>query len=187
LHRYYIHERNVIVPGSLNPETKKPRRVLITGAGSGIGKATTELFYANGWDVGIANLNEKAIVNLALSLGPRAVAFRLDVSQLDSCSQVVEKFASLGRLDALVNSDGLLEIGMFAESTTPLRQINQIRVNLEGLVNMCYSCILYMTKQGVICSLVSGSAQCGIPNLAVYLATKRNTCIKLMCECLFYT
>lgn len=171
LQRYFIHERRAI------PETSpRARKILITGAASGIGRETALLFHAKGWEVGLADLNEQAAQKLAQELGQdRAKPFALDVTSPESCRSVVDAFCGSegGGLDALFNSAGLLAIGMFDELTLA-RQTNQIRVNLEGLVNMTYMALprLKLCKQSVIVSMASGSSMSGVPTHAVYAATK---------------
>lgn len=174
LQRYFIHERQAIDSPKRN--NNEPRKIFITGGASGIGRATAILFYKRGWTVGIADLNLDAAQRLAEELGQeRAFAYKLDVTDPESCKRAVDEFCGSngGGLDALFNCAGLLAIGMFAELDLK-RQTNQIRVNLEGLVNMTHVALphLKLCKQSVIVSMASNSSQAGIPTHAVYAATK---------------
>ncbi|KAH9261156.1 hypothetical protein BASA81_000860 [Batrachochytrium salamandrivorans] len=172
LQRYFIHERRAI-----SETSPRVRKILITGAASGIGRETALLFHAKGWEVGLADLNEQAAQKFAQELGlDRAKPFALDVTNPESCRSVVDAFCGAGKdggLDALFNSAGLLAIGMF-DNLDLARQTNQIRVNLEGLVNMTYMALprLKMCKQSVIVNMASASAMSGVPTHAVYAATK---------------
>lgn len=173
LQRMFVHERTAIK--SYQRPDKQRRKILITGAASGIGRASAILFHQRGWNVGIADINEGAAQRLAEELGlNRAFAYKLDVTDSESCKRVVNEFClDSGGLDALVNSAGLLAVGMFTELDLK-RQTDQIRVNVEGLVNMTYAAIpkLRMSNQSVIVSMASGSSMAGIPTHAVYAATK---------------
>ena len=85
----------------------EPRTILITGAGSGIGKATALAFVAAGWNVGL--LGRRAAALDAVAAGqPTALALPCDVTiegQVDRAfAQAVNKF---GRIDALFNNAGL--------------------------------------------------------------------------------
>lgn len=84
---------------------------LVTGASSGIGKATAELFVQNGWNVVIADVNDADGQALAKSLSPdgsRAVYIHCDVSQADHNQSAVNVAVStFGRLDAAVNNAGI--------------------------------------------------------------------------------
>lgn len=84
---------------------------LITGASSGIGKATAEVFVHNGWSVVVADVNDADGRALAQSLSPdgsRAVYVHCDVSSAaDNQAAVQQAITSFGRLDAAVNNAGI--------------------------------------------------------------------------------
>ena len=75
--------------------------VLITGAANGMGRATAELFAAEGARVAVTDRDGETAAAVARSIGERAHAWRLDVSDADEIRRVVDAVAErFGRLDA---------------------------------------------------------------------------------------
>jgi short-subunit dehydrogenase len=140
LHRYFIHERITL------PTTTRRRRILITGAASGIGYETAKLFMENGWSVGLIDMNELALKQASTTLN-NAWFSVCDVRDPESCERVVKEFAGQDGIDVLFNSAGLLATGLFKD--IPVRkQTAQIRVNVEGVVNMTYCVLPYLVRDG---------------------------------------
>ena len=98
----------------------------------------------------------------------------LDVTDAAACARVAKEFGASKRIDALFNSAGLLAIGLFKD--LPLeRQTKQVRVNVDGVVNMTYAALPHLVRDGEggrVVTMASQSAVAGIPNHAVYAATK---------------
>jgi len=164
LYRYAVHNR-ITLPASCK------RRILVTGAGSGIGLATAELFKKRGWTVGQADLNMESCVAAQQKIGADA-AYQLDVCDAVQCARVCAEFsAAFGGIDVLFNSAGLLVIGSF-ESEPAAKQTKQIQVNTVGVVNMTHAALSFMKKGARVVTMASGSALMGIPQHAVYSATK---------------
>jgi NAD(P)-dependent dehydrogenase (short-subunit alcohol dehydrogenase family) len=105
-----------------------PKTLLITGASSGIGKATARHFQAKGWNV-IATMS-KPEQEAELNQLPGVLVTRLDVQDTDSIAKAVEAgIARLGRIDVLVNNAGYGAYGPL--EVTPLARIrNQFDVNV---------------------------------------------------------
>ena len=91
--------------------TMRGRAVLVTGAGSGMGRATAEVFAADGAHVALTDLPGSPIDEIAAELrakGYSAEAWALDVTDAEAIRQVTEEVAArFGRLDALVNNAGI--------------------------------------------------------------------------------
>ena len=91
--------------------TMQGRAVLVTGAGSGMGKATAQVFAADGAHVALTDLPGSPIDEIAAELraqGLSAEAWALDVTDADAIRQVTDAVAArFGRLDALVNNAGI--------------------------------------------------------------------------------
>ena len=81
--------------------------IIITGAGSGIGRATARTFLAKGWQVGLLGRRKDALAETA-AVAPRALILPCDVTDeaqvSDSFALAVKEF---GRLDVLFNNAGL--------------------------------------------------------------------------------
>ena len=70
------------------------KNAFITGAASGIGRATAETLYAQGWDLGLADINEQALKEMTLGWDEQRVhCYRLDVTQPDQCAAVIGAYA----------------------------------------------------------------------------------------------
>jgi len=124
---------------------------LVTGGGSGIGKATAELFAGRGGAVLVADIDEagaKATAEAILRRGGRAEACRCDVTRWEDAQATVERARrALGRLDVLVNCAGILRIHLLEETTeAEWRQV--LEVNLTGAFLMTKASLAVMREQG---------------------------------------
>ena len=156
-----------------------PRHALVTGAGSGIGRAVATALVREGWTVGLVDVEKTAIYTLARQLGVQAWAMVADVSDHASVQQAFAVYAQHhdGRLDLLVNSAGLLYMGHF-EDQAPPHLARLLAVNNLGMAHCCYAALPLLqrsAKQGLrpaVVNLSSASAITGIPSMAVYSASK---------------
>jgi NAD(P)-dependent dehydrogenase (short-subunit alcohol dehydrogenase family) len=90
------------------------KTIFITGAASGIGRATALLFARRGWYVGITDLNEDGLASLARDIGADNCFVRLmDVTDPEGYGAVIDDFAhsTRGRIDVLFNNAGILYMG----------------------------------------------------------------------------
>ncbi len=150
--------------------------IFITGAASGIGRATAQHFAAGGWLIGAADLNEEGLRALQDELGDNQCAtFALDVTDHTMFEGVIGEFSqwSGGRLDLLFNNAGIGVLGNFGD--VPLRrQLDTIDINLIGVVNGIDAALelLKATPNSLCFSTSSSAAIYGAPGLGVYAATK---------------
>ncbi len=152
------------------------RFAFITGAASGIGRATAELFAGRGWWVGGADRDASGLERLREALGPdRCSVWELDVADPADWERVSAEVAreTEGRLDLLFNNAGIGVVGLFEE--IPLEQSRRIvEVNLLGVIQGIYAMLpLLKATPGSLCfSTSSSAATFAAPSLAVYSATK---------------
>lgn len=151
----------------------KDKSVIITGGGSGIGAAISELFARQGALVNILDISEekcKTIVDKILSFGGKVRAYSCDVSnQL----QVKLIFSKIGTFDILVNNAGISNIGR-ADTTVEEDFDRVVSVNIKGVYNCLHAGIPYLkaSGNGVILNMASVAALVGIPDRFAYSAAK---------------
>jgi NAD(P)-dependent dehydrogenase (short-subunit alcohol dehydrogenase family) len=157
-------------------DSERQRAIFITGAASGIGRATAELFASRGWFVGGFDVNRNALAALSEKLGPGAGLFRpLDVTDRAAVLAAVEEFgrATGGKLDLLFNNAGIDAKGPFAEMSWE-KIVAVVNVNLLAGMSLIHAAIslLRATPNSLCFSTSSASAIFGTAGLAVYSATK---------------
>lgn len=149
------------------------KTIFITGAANGIGRATAELFWQQGWFVGAYDLDAGRVASWAEEKGERVIAGALDVTDSAQWAPAIESFlaASEGRLDVLLNNAGILADGPFSD--IPLeRQHAIIDVNVKGVMNGCYAAKPHLQAGARVISLCSASALYGAASVATYSASK---------------
>ncbi|MDQ8706026.1 SDR family NAD(P)-dependent oxidoreductase [Streptomyces sp. LHD-70] len=153
------------------------RRVLITGAGSGIGRATVVRLLREGADVVAADVSEsglKETTALATEHAGRLTTVVVDIADEASVREAVGgAIADLGGLDVLVNAAGILRSAHTHDTT--LEFWNQIiAVNLTGTFLVTREALpaLLVTGKGVVVNFSSTSASFAHPYMAAYAATK---------------
>lgn len=151
---------------------------LITGAASGIGKATAEVFASNGYNIVLADVddeNGQAVVGELSQRGSRAVYLHCDVSRFDHNLLVVEHaLTTFGRLDAAVNNAGIGgERGVTADY--PIDSWDQVlAVNLTGVFYGMKAQIpaLKASGGGSIVNVSSILGQVGFQGAPAYVTAK---------------
>ena len=152
------------------------KTIFITGAAHGIGLATAKRFAAQGWFVGLYDINSEGLDQL-LSSGefPNACGQYCDVTQRGSIEEALQHFSKHtdGRLDLLVNNAGVLSSGKF-EDIDPQSHDLIVDVNVKGLTNVAQAAfpLLKQTAGSTLVNLCSVSSIHGVPLLAVYSASK---------------
>ena len=150
------------------------KSVLISGGAQGIGAAIARLFYQKNYNVGIYDLNVEKACQLAQSLGIRAHAGQLDVSDYSSWQAALEDFHQwAGELHLLINNAGILYSGAFEEISIEQHQ-RLLDINVKGVLNGCHAALPYLQQasQARVINLSSASAIYGQPDLVSYAASK---------------
>jgi NAD(P)-dependent dehydrogenase (short-subunit alcohol dehydrogenase family) len=124
---------------------------IITGATSGIGKATALLFAEEGADLVITGRRLELgqhLENEIRQKGVRCVFVEADHRQADNCSRVVERTLSeFGRIDILFNNAGIVTSGT-AETTSEEVWNETFAINVTAVWRMCKLVIPHMKRQG---------------------------------------
>lgn len=151
----------------------KEKSAVITGGGSGIGKAISVLFAGTGATVHIMELNADAAaetVDEITQAGGKAVAYSCDVSNQQ---QVLDIYNKIGEIDILVNNAGIAHIGE-ATTTSEADFDRIVSVNIKGVYNSLFAAIPLMKQKGkgVILNMASIAATVGITSRFAYSMSK---------------
>ena len=149
--------------------------VIITGAGSGIGKETAQRMIDNGAKVALWDYNQNTLEEIQAKLGSNAIAVNVDVSDEQSVKKAADKVREkLGSASILVNCAGVAGINATIENTEPDEWRRVININLTGTFLCCREIISDMVKNkyGRIVNIASVAGKEGNPNAAHYSASK---------------
>jgi len=144
------------------------RRIVITGAASGIGRATAELFAEEGASLALLDRNEAGLAGL------QGTPVAVDVSNEVSVETAIDRAATaLGGVDGLVNIAGIFPVAKLAETSLELWN-ETLAVNLTGPFLVTRAALRHLMKadQPTIVNLGSASAIVPYPELSAYGATK---------------
>lgn len=149
---------------------------IITGGGSGIGKAITTVFAKQGAQVYVLDMDEKGGSNTVKEIvdgGGKAVFTKCNVASQADVKQVIAGIADKhGAIDILVNNAGIAHIGQ-ADNTSEEDFDRVVAVNIKGVYNCLHEAIPFMKeKGGAILNMASIAALVGIPDRFVYSAAK---------------
>ncbi len=153
------------------------RRVLVTGASSGIGEATAHAFARAGAQVILASNdapNMAKVLEAIRSGGGRAVSAFVDLTKSEDIEGLIERLEGAeGQIDILVNNAG---IGLGATVLdTRLEDMRFLfELNFFAVHRLCQQALRRMAerKQGVIINVTSASARFGSPSISAYSASK---------------
>jgi len=151
----------------------KNKVAIVTGGGSGIGKAISQTFAAAGATVHILEMNKEAgegTVNEIAKANNKAFAHQCNVTDAD---QVADIFQSIGGVDILINNAGIAHVGNI-ENTSGDDMDRLYQVNIKGLFHCMTHAIADFKKRkgGVIINMASIASSVGISDRFAYSMTK---------------
>jgi 3-oxoacyl-[acyl-carrier protein] reductase len=151
------------------------KTALVTGAGSGIGKAIAETYAREGARVALADINVDAARSAARAIGNNAIALACDVSKKSEfAAAVADTLSAFGALDILVNNAGTTHVNK------PMLEISEdefdrtFAVNVKGLFFGCQVVVPVFRRQGggTIINIGSTAAIRPRPGTSAYAGTK---------------
>jgi 3-oxoacyl-[acyl-carrier protein] reductase len=152
------------------------RVAIVTGAGSGIGRATALALADAGAAVVCSDLNlgaAQATAREAGAEGKDATAWQLDVTDADDVRKTVtEIHQSHGRLDVMVNVAGAVTSRGPVVSLTDEDLDRGLALNLKSLVYGCQAAAVVMQRGGSIINIGSGTVDAAVGDLAAYSIPK---------------
>lgn len=149
--------------------------VVVTGAGSGIGRSSAELFARLGAKVHLADIDGSAAESVAARIGAAAVSHTVDCTDPDAVEDLAARvYEQDGRVDVLHNNAGIGHAADIEQTTVEDWQ-RVIGVNLLGSAYLIQAFVTRMLGQGGKSSIVNTASMAGLvaaPQMAPYSASK---------------
>jgi len=149
------------------------KKAVVTGGGSGIGKAIALILAKQGAEVHVIELNEaqaQSTLDEINDNGNNGFSYACDVSDQQA---VIKTFDQIGSLDILVNNAGIAHVGK-ADTTQEADFDRVMNVNVKGVYNCLFAAIpkLRLAGGGAIINMASIASLVGLPDRFVYSAAK---------------
>jgi NAD(P)-dependent dehydrogenase (short-subunit alcohol dehydrogenase family) len=162
------------------------KTAIITGAGSGIGRAIAIAFAREGANIALVGRREEKLEQTAQAAGGSSLIVPGDVSQSSQINQIIEQTAQrFGGIQVLVNNAGLLYPGT-AEQITEAQWDETFNVNVRGLWLLSRAVLPYLRKSGggSIINVASVLGINGVRLRAAYAASKGAVVLLTKCMAL---
>lgn len=151
-----------------------PKNIIITGAASGIGRATAVKLSAQGHRLALQDINQSGLAETRKLCHIALLTKTFDVSDTMACDSFIQSVLSAfsGRIDHVFNCAGVNPTAIPLEHTTDEYWNKLVNTNLKGTYNMMRACIPYLQSGA---SIVNTSSNLGLrpgKDMAIYCATK---------------
>jgi 2-keto-3-deoxy-L-fuconate dehydrogenase len=149
------------------------KKAVVTGGGSGIGRAIATLFAKQGAEVHIIELTEESArtaVDEIKGNGGKVFSYACNVANQEEVSATFKK---IGNINILINNAGIAHVGKV--DTTPAADFDRVmEVNVKGVYNCLFAAIpqFRLSNGGVIINMASIAAWVGIPDRFAYSTAK---------------
>jgi short-subunit dehydrogenase len=153
------------------------RRVVITGAGSGLGRALAFCFAENGWRVACADIRRdraEDTVRLITEFGVGAMALHVDVGDDASVEELRDEvLAAWDGVDVVINNAGIASAGSVTDTTLDDWRWT-LNINLMGVVRGCRAFLPVLLEQGHghVINIASFAGIAHAPRMSAYSASK---------------
>lgn len=145
--------------------------IVITGAGTGLGRALARRFVADGDNVVLLGRTLGKLEALAAELGEKSTAVQCDVASAASVRQAFEAITRQGSIDVLINNVGIYEKFEIVDATDE-QIFGAIGANLIGPILCSRAAIPAMVAGSHIINVSSESVDLPYPQLAIYQSSK---------------
>jgi NAD(P)-dependent dehydrogenase (short-subunit alcohol dehydrogenase family) len=154
-------------------ENFEKKVVLITGGGTGIGKATASAFIAKGATVVITGRRQAVLEQTTRELGAQSYAIAGDVSKNGEPNQIIEEVISkFGRLDVLVNNAGTGSMGPLSQTSDEIIE-SIYRTNVFAPLALIREATTHLAEsKGVVINISSVAASAMMLGVAAYASSK---------------
>lgn len=157
----------------------KSQVALVTGAGSGIGKASALKLAGEGAKIGVLGRTKSELDRTVMEIeeaGGEALALETDVSDENQMREAVDRLAEkFGRLDIVVANAGINGVWAPIDDLKPDEFDKTIAVNLRGTFLTFHVAVPHLKKQGgsvIVVSSINGNRTFNAPGATAYAATK---------------
>jgi NAD(P)-dependent dehydrogenase (short-subunit alcohol dehydrogenase family) len=149
------------------------KTAVVTGGGSGIGRAIARLFARQGASVHIVELSAEAAAQVVAEIEQEGGTAQVHPANVADQQQVLHVFEQIGSLDILVNNAGIAHVGN-VENTAEADFDRVYSVNVKGAYNCLYAAVPRLKAQGggAIVNLASIAAHVGITDRFAYSMSK---------------
>jgi len=146
---------------------------IVTGASSGIGRATAKLFASNGVKVALVGRNKIALDEVLDTLTGEGTAIPADVTVDSDCERTVrDTIAKFGKLDVLVNAAGIIANGTI-ENTTLQQWDAMFKINVRSVFYLMHLAMPHLIEtKGNVVNVSSVNGQRSFPNVLAYCSSK---------------
>ncbi|HPI09112.1 MAG TPA: SDR family oxidoreductase [Saprospiraceae bacterium] len=153
--------------------TLSNKTAIITGGGSGIGKAISLLFARQGAQVHIIELNEEGAAETLAQIHSEGGRGEIHICDIAQQKTVLETFQKIGAFDILINNAGIAHIGN-AENTSESDFDRVFQVNVKGVYNCIHAAIpiLKAGGGGLILNMASVAATVALSDRFAYSMSK---------------
>ena len=167
------------------PDYFAGKTIVITGAASGIGRATALIFAREGANVVCADINDKGASETAVEVdkkGSKAVAIKVDVTKRVEVKEMAERaIATFGRVEFLFNSAGAaMRRAKFLEIDDTLME-ETFALNVNGILHGMQALLPHMlaNRHGVIVNMASMAHRRGGPGSSIHYAAAKGAVVSM--------
>lgn len=162
------------------------KTIFISGAASGIGRATAQFFANKGWFVGLADINAAGLAETAAMLADgQSSTHLLDVRDRARWDAALAEFTANagGRLDVMFNNAGVGHGGVFADVPDTEHEL-VVDVNIKGMINGAQAAFPYLSKTPGSCLLNTCSAAGLVAGAGMVVYAMSKFAVRAMTEAL---